>query len=149
MIVHCPGSVRCRLTAVFGLSVTLALVTLSACGGDSSDNGPTPLLPLDRPSPTHGGPVLYLAAQDNQFDKDAISAGANEELSIIVVNNDAAPHNIAIYTSEQAEEEIFVGETFSGPGEVREYYFVAPDEGDYFFRCDVHPTTMTGAFQVD
>jgi plastocyanin len=125
------------------------LTLLSACGGSSTDDSPTPFLPANRPSPTHGGPVLYLSAQDRQFDKNKISADANKELSIIVVNNDAAPHNVAIYTNEQAEEEIFVGETFSGPGEVREYYFVAPDEGDYFFRCDVHPTTMTGQFQVD
>ena len=27
--------------------------------------------------------------------------------------------------------------------------FAIPDAGEYFFRCDVHPTIMTGAFIVE
>jgi plastocyanin len=30
------------------------------------------------------------------------------------------------------------------------YEFDAPEEpGAYFFRCDVHPTAMTGTFRVE
>jgi plastocyanin len=28
------------------------------------------------------------------------------------------------------------------------YTFEAPDPGEYFFRCDVHPVDMTGTFVV-
>jgi plastocyanin len=119
---------------------------LAACGGSNSP-APTPFLPAGLPSPTHGGQVIYIAAEGNVFDRDELSAESNEDISLIFVNNDATPHNVAIYNNENAEEEVFVGETFTGPGEVRDYFFTTPEEGTYFFRCDVHPTTMTGEFK--
>jgi len=127
----------------------MGALTVAACGGGSSGSTPTPFVPANIPSPAHDGPVIILSAKDNRFDKESISAEANNEISIIFVNNDPAPHNVAVYTNENAEEEVFVGETFTGPGEYREYTFEAPDEGDYFFRCDVHPTTQTGEFNAD
>lgn len=143
-------SFRTRPTGHLVLLASLAAFVLIAvaCGGGSQDSEPTPSFTGIRPSPQHDGLVIDVYAQDNVFNVDKIEAEANEDLSIIFVNNDAAPHNVAIYTNEDAEEEIFVGETFTGPGEVREYTFTAPDEGTYFFRCDVHPTVMTGEFKV-
>ena len=42
---------------------------------------------------------------------------------------------------------LFQGETFAGPDE--QTYQVDPlQAGDFFFRCDVHPTQMTGTFVV-
>ena len=40
-----------------------------------------------------------------------------------------------------------VGTTFAGPG-IDDTVFAATPAGTYFFRCDVHPTTMTGTFIV-
>jgi len=57
------------------------------------------------------------------------------------------PHNIAIYTDDSAAESLFVGELVTGPKQVT-YEVGALDPGTYFFRCDVHPTTMTGTFVV-
>jgi hypothetical protein len=42
---------------------------------------------------------------------------------------------------------LFVGETFSGPDVVTDEV-PALEAGSYFFRWDVHPTTMTGTFEV-
>jgi plastocyanin len=53
------------------------------------------------------------------------------------------PHNIAIYTDDTATESLFVGELVTGPTSV-DYEIPALDAGEYFFRCDVHPTTMLG-----
>ena len=47
-------------------------------------------------------------------------------------------HNIAIYENEKATETIFQGEIISG-GTSIDYEFEAPAQGEYFFRCDVHP----------
>jgi plastocyanin len=59
-------------------------------------------------------------------------------------------HNFALYESKAAETEIFVGEIINGPDETITYEFEAPSEpGTYFFRCDVHPLTMTGRFIVE
>jgi plastocyanin len=57
-------------------------------------------------------------------------------------------HNIAFYTSNRATEKIAVGNLVTGPA-TDTLTFTAPDRpGTYFFRCDVHPDTMTGAFSV-
>ena len=40
-----------------------------------------------------------------------------------------------------------IGTVFAGPG-VDDTVFTIPAAGSYFFRCDIHPTTMTGTFTV-
>jgi plastocyanin len=42
-----------------------------------------------------------------------------------------------------------VGDVITGPKKIT-YTFDAPEKpGTYFFRCDIHPTTMTGQFIVE
>jgi hypothetical protein len=57
-------------------------------------------------------------------------------------------HNLAFYTSKSASQVIHKGEPFPGIAS-RDETFTAPSTpGSYFFRCDVHPDTMTGTFLV-
>jgi len=77
-----------------------------------------------------------------------VPAGANVTVNFDNMD-DGIPHNVAVYTNASAAEEIFVGETITGPAQTT-YTFTAPDEpGTYFFRCDVHPQQMTGDFIVE
>lgn len=101
------------------------------------------------PSPGGGGAtVLEIAAKDLLFDKRTLTAPANTAITIRFDNKDAGvQHNVAIYRDRTARTKIFVGELFPGPA-VREYKFTTPGPGSYFFRCDVHPDTMTGTFTV-
>jgi len=58
------------------------------------------------------------------------------------------PHNFAVYTDSSATNTIFKGQVITGPETVT-YTFTAPAQaGTYFFRCDIHPTVMTGQFIV-
>jgi plastocyanin len=76
-----------------------------------------------------------------------VPAGAH--VTIQFDNQDAGvPHNFALYTDSHATTRIFAGDFITGPGKVI-YTFTAPSlPGNYFFRCDVHPETMTGTFVV-
>jgi plastocyanin len=56
-------------------------------------------------------------------------------------------HNISIYTDETAATSLFTGDLVTGPNTAT-YKVGALKAGTYFFRCDVHPTTMTGTFVV-
>lgn len=85
-----------------------------------------------------------LVAANTSFDLSELLMTAGGSVTVSVENEDAGiPHNFAVYTDETASREIFSGEIFTGVA-TREYTFDAPEPGEYFFRCDVHPTQMTG-----
>ncbi len=134
------------------------------------NNDHTPLVPLvsasvmvtvtgqstTTPQPTattgpSGGQTVSasLAAKNIAFDKSSITVPAGATVDLTFDNQDAGiPHNFAVYTDSTAKTKIFAGEIVTGPKTVT-YTFTAPSQpGTYFFRCDVHPTTMTGSFIV-
>jgi len=81
------------------------------------------------------------------FDKSTITVPAGASVTINFNNKDSISHNFALYTNSGAGTAIFVGQIISAT--TITYKFTAPTTpGNYFFRCDVHPTTMTGTFVV-
>jgi plastocyanin len=108
----------------------------------SADGGPGP-----GPAP---GPVsVTIVAQNLVFDLDTLTGNAGSEFNVTLDNRDAGVlHNVAFYTDRSAAQVIYRGELIAGPA-VQPNTFTAPAApGTYFFRCDVHPDTMTGAFVV-
>jgi plastocyanin len=82
------------------------------------------------------------------FDTNKITVPAGAKVTLVFTNNDKVPHNVAFYETSAAAKSIYVGEVFTGPKTVT-YTFTAPSTpGTYFFRCDVHPSVMTGDFVV-
>lgn len=121
--------------------VLLSLAALSACGPKAT---PTPT-----PTPTPTGPniAIDLIAQDMAFDKSTITVPAGASVTINFDNKDNIGHNFALYTNSSATHAIFVGKIITASQTT--YNFTAPGTpGNYFFRCDVHPTSMTGTFVV-
>lgn len=92
---------------------------------------------------------IELSADNTAFDKNTITVPAGAKVTITFSNMDIVPHNFALYETSAATSSIFVGGIING-SETVEYMFTAPDTpGTYFFRCDVHPTIMTGDFIVE
>jgi len=82
------------------------------------------------------------------FDQSTITVPAGAVVTMNFENKDRVPHNFALYTDSTVAESIFIGELITGPKTIT-YTFTAPAvPGNYFFRCDVHPLTMTGTFVV-
>ncbi len=108
----------------------------------ASSSGPPPTVPA-------GTTGLEITASNIVFDKTTLNAPAGQPLQLTMHNRDAGiPHNVSIYTNRSAAQFIFKGELHTGPGD--KVYSIPPisNPGSYFFRCDVHPDTMTGNFVV-
>ena len=100
--------------------------------------------------PAPGEPVVVaLAAPEGAaatgFSTDALSVPSAEPFTIAFDNQDpAVPHNVVIYDGPDAEAPaLFTGELVTGPA-TADYDVESVPEGEYFFNCEVHPTTMTG-----
>ena len=126
--------------AIYGLAQLVHVEDpVSADVGVDGDNGGEP-----------GGPVMTrVVAKDLKFDRRSITASTGVSVTVTLDNQDAGVlHNIAFYTNNQATSAIAVGELFPGIA-TRDLQFTAPGApGNYFYRCDVHPDTMTGTFAV-
>ena len=121
--------------------VTLACVVLAfvAAACSSSSDGTTP-------SVDPAAADVTIISRDMAFDQSTITIPADSSWSLQLVNEEAAPHNVAIYTDESAEESLFVGEMISSTTIV--YHVPTLEPGAYFFRCDLHPE-MNGTLVVE
>ena len=124
-------------------------------GLEGAGGQPTPTPPTPTTSPSSGGAAcapsgstLQVSAMNAAFDTDCLAAPAGSPFKIVFDNMDpGVAHNISIYTDETAAKALFTGDLVTGPDTVT-YQVGALKAGTYFFRCDVHPTTMTGTFVV-
>jgi plastocyanin len=103
-------------------------------------------------SPEPEGPApasadVSISADGLAFDTDSLSVPADRGFSMAFENREAVPHNVAIYGDESASDPLFTGDTITGPRTVT-YQVEALQPGEYFFRCDVHPTQMTGTVEA-
>ena len=95
--------------------------------------------------PPAAGGGTTIAAMNVSFDKTELSFPAGQATTLTFENQEAVPHNVAIYT-QQGGDSLFSGEVFPGP-DSREYAIPALEAGSYYFQCDVHPN-MNGTVAV-
>ena len=116
------------------LAVTLAAV-LAACGSASADGEGADPAAAD----------VTVTAAEMAFEADTATAQAGEAFTLALVNQDAMPHNVAIYTDSSKSEKLFEGEMVTDGTIV--YDIEALEPGEYFFDCSLHPD-MTGTLVV-
>jgi plastocyanin len=125
-------------TTASGPSGSASAPTSSAGGGGSQQAA----------SCSPSGTSLQVSAQNVAFDKKCLAAPANKAFTITFDNKDSGvPHNVDIFTNSSATKSLFKGAIVTGP-KTTTYHVPALPAGTYFFRCDIHPTQMTGTFVV-
>jgi len=97
------------------------------------------------------GQSLAITAQNVVYDKKELTVSTGGRVRVRLDNKDqGVQHNIAFYKSSTDITPVAdgsIGTVFAGPG-VDDTVFSIPSAGSYYFRCDIHPTTMTGTFTV-
>ena len=105
---------------------------------------PAPTVSVTAPPVECGGKQADLqiaGLPDNSFDKDCLVAPAGDAFEV-TFDNQGGQHNFDLF-DEQGGTSLAATEPQTGP--VTETLQVDPlDEGDYYFQCDIHPTTMFG-----
>jgi plastocyanin len=121
-----------------------------------------PFSPFPTPVPSGVLPCFPASGTDLSLEAPSGAAGTGFSTSCLAVqpgtaftvafsNADQAPHNFAIYTNSSATKLLGGAPSATdivAPGASTTYQVAALPAGTYFFRCDVHPTTMTGQFVV-
>lgn len=113
-------------------------------GGEEGGAEPTAV-------PSDGGEhgASSVTASGSAFDTDTLMVEPGAETHLTFQNDDAGiPHNVAIYVDDTGAENLFRGETITGVATTT-YVFTIEEAGEYFFRCDIHPTTMVGTVMVE
>jgi len=135
------GRARAPFLVLLYLLIPLVAIVILVSQDEESEAEPPP--------PSNGGSAIHVTAENVVFDTDTITLPANEEAPIEFENKDSVQHNIAIYPDDGAEvdEALFVGELITTSTVT---YEVPPQKpGEYFFQCDIHPTSMTGTAVVE
>lgn len=112
---------------------------------------PQPSLPPGEKACADPCQTVDIIASGVQFNTDELIVTTGGNVRIHFTNNDnGVQHNVAVYTSSSNLTAVApgsIGSTFPGVA-IDDVVFAKPAAGTYFFRCDVHPTTMTGDFIV-
>jgi len=134
-----------------------------AMGGASPSQAPptaapTTAAPTTAPPPDSGAKPVTLSiaapagAVGTGFTEKTLEAPAGTPIKLVFDNQDVGvPHNVEIWTADPLKDSsatsLFVGEQTTGPAKIT-YDVPALEAGTYFYRCVVHPTTMTGTLTV-
>ncbi|MGH2724357.1 MAG: cupredoxin domain-containing protein [Actinomycetota bacterium] len=100
------------------------------------------------PDAPPGVAAVEIATDEVAFSTDILRVPADEPFAIVFDNQSrGVPHNVAVYEDESAADARFVGDIINGPMTIT-YRLDPLEAGGYFFRCDVHPTTITGTVEA-
>ncbi len=137
-------------------AVVLAGGTIWAIANEDETEGHEEEPQATEPAGPDNGGGTTITMTDNAFEQTNLTAPAGEEAVFTVVNDGAAIHNVHVAIDGDFAEDFCTtgGEApctdparISAGGEGTLTFTL--EAGDYDFRCDFHPTEMTGTLTVE
>ncbi len=146
---------RLQCTELCGLSHSKMAIPVSVVSQDDFEKWVAEKQVKATPAPTGGSErtpapaaeAVALKSQGSKFVQASLEAPAGQAFDIEFENGDTGTmHNFSIYTDDSATKSLYTGQFFSSGTQTE--HVPALDAGTYYFRCDVHPTTMYGDLTV-
>ena len=137
-------------------TVLTFVLAFAIAGDEGGGEGPavsaspeaTATTPSGGETPPAGNVIEVAMIPTIKFDKSEVTVPAGQPVTLRADNRDGTIfHNWAAYTDKSAKQLIAGTDICAAPC-TKDVTFTAPAPGEYFFRCDVHPTQMTGKLIV-
>ncbi len=123
--------------------------TSTARAGSSSGAG-TPASG-GAPATSAAGATINVTARDFEFDPNTASAQKGKSITVNFSNQGATSHTFTLYTDEDHTKPVPNGDTGSVTAGSNKTLTIAASDvtGDLYFRCEIHPTQMSGEISAD
>jgi plastocyanin/mono/diheme cytochrome c family protein len=101
------------------------------------------------PTPVPDAQQLTVVGLDLEFDPETLTANATQPITVTFDNQDeGVQHNIVFYDGPDADSEQIAGTDIASGAVVQTLSFGPLEAGEYYYDCQVHPTTMQGVLTV-
>jgi plastocyanin len=139
-------------------SGVIALLVLgaiaAACGDDDDDDDGTPTPAVGQTLPPGETPLqedvaLDIVAVDLAFEPNQFEVDAGDVVRFNFVNEGIEDHTMTIFRDPEYSQPL-EGATTGVEEGIQTFTFLATfdEPGTYYFRCDFHPTEMTGTIEA-
>jgi plastocyanin len=122
----------------------LAVLTVACSSGGGATAAPASVAPGSPGASAPAGGELVVVAKDLAFQPTSLTIKADTPTEIVLDNQEAVPHNIAV--KDAAGAEVFKGKIVTSAKETNAVPALAA--GSYTFWCEVHPN-MTGTLTAE
>ena len=122
--------------------------TAAATSAETAEASPAATTAATPAATSGGGTKIVLIAINLQWDKTELSAPAGSITFEIDNQDPGQPHNLHIWKGTDVSGED-MGMTQLNVGPSKDTLDVTLEKAEYFYQCDVHPTTMAGKLTVN
>jgi plastocyanin len=92
---------------------------------------------------------VQVAMLDFSYDPASFTVPAGVPVKVEARNEGASPHTLTVYTDQEYNDAVDDADTGTISGGEDGEFTATFEGGEYYFRCEVHPTQMTGTFEAE